>query len=299
MISMKLYRLVSVLLPAVMICSLPACGGTGSGPASVGISEPMNTAAGDESFAVDSTSFSETADSDSSVQETAQTPDSTLEITASATNAPTTVHRHFFAGADCTTAGQCDCGAVGAALGHDFSAKSCTAPATCKRCGATNGSALGHSYAGGKCKRCGDTNGPLKPSEAALFRNKLTDEENAQALAVARDIVEQIDAQLPEGPDIDRIGMAASLVSQEYRKGVHVEKGSYYSSAYGVFVKRESSCAGCCRALGLVLSCMGYQWSHVNENQWTHQWISLTIDGQPVWADGQIGWVGIGEHPAA
>ncbi len=114
---------------------------------------------------------------------------------------------------------------------------------------------------------------------------------------MARKMVEMINEQYPEGPDIDRIGMAAALVSNEYYKGVHKESGSYYNSAYGVFIKRESSCAGCTRALGLVLSLMGYEWTHVNENQWTHQWVRLTIDGETIWADGQVGWVGYGKHP--
>ena len=201
------------------------------------------------------------------------------------------IHEHVFAGVNCIDSGKCVCGATTEALGHDFTEATCTAAGLCKRCGATtealghdfteatctaagccrrcgilNGSPLGHSYSGGRCKRCNDTNGPLKPSEAILFRNKLSDEENAQALAVARKMVVQINEQLPEGSDIDRIGMAASLVSDEYYKGKHVEKGIYYNTAYGVFIKREASCAGCTRALGLVLSCMGYQWTHVNEH---------------------------------
>lgn len=207
---------------------------------------------------------------------------------------------HDNAGATCEEPGACSrCGAKGSALGHEFADATCTAPSTCKRCGATKGSAQGHTYSGGKCKRCGDTNGPLSPEEAKLFKNKLTDEENAQALAVARKLVEQINKELPNGSDFDRIAMAAELVSAEYYRGVHVESGNYYHTAYGVFVKRESSCAGCCRALGLVLSCMGYQWTHMNENQWTHQWITVDIGGETIWADGQVGWTGYGEHPMA
>lgn len=207
---------------------------------------------------------------------------------------------HNYTGATCTDSGKCTrCGAVSNALGHDFAAATCTAPSTCKRCKITSGSALGHSYSSGKCTRCGDTNGPLTTEEAKFFNNKLTDEENAQALAVAREIVRKIDKAFPNGSDLDRIGMAAELVSDEYYKGVHIEKGNYYNQAYGVFVKRESSCAGCCRALGLVLSCMGYKWTHVNENQWAHQWVTVTVSGETIWADGQIGWSGTGDYPFA
>jgi len=37
---------------------------------------------------------------------------------------------------------------------HSYGEATCTAPAKCS-CGATNGSALGHSYSNGKCSRCG------------------------------------------------------------------------------------------------------------------------------------------------
>lgn len=207
---------------------------------------------------------------------------------------------HDNAGATCDEPGSCSrCGAAGSALGHDFTTATCTNPSACKRCGKTEGSALGHSYSGGSCKRCGDTNGPLSPEEAKLFKNKLSDEENAQALAVAREIAGQIEEMFPDGDHLERIGTAAVMVSNEYSKGVHVESGNYYHTAYGVFVKRESSCAGCCRALGLVLSCMGYRWTHMNENQWTHQWVTVEVDGETIWADGQVGWAGFGEHPLA
>ncbi len=73
-------------------------------------------------------------------------------------------------------------------------------------------------------------------------------------------------------------------------------EGENYSEAYGVFIAGEFSCAGATRALGMVLSCMGYEWEHVNENQWTHQWCRVTMDGQAGWADGQIGYAGYGRH---
>lgn len=232
------------------------------------------------------------------------------DLTAAACTTPATCTRcgavsgnalgHNYTGATCTDSGKCTrCGAKSNALGHDFAAATCTAPSTCKRCKTTSGSALGHSYSGGRCQRCGDTHGPLTPEEAKLFNNKLTDEENAQALAVAREIVKKINKELPRGSDLDRIGRAAELVSENYDRNNHVESGNYYNQAYGVFILHQASCAGCCRALGLVLSCMGYQWTHVNANQWTHQWVTVTVNGETIWADGQIGWSGTGDYPFA
>lgn len=233
------------------------------------------------------------------------------DLTAATCTSPATCTRckttsgkalgHNYTGTTCTDEGTCTrCGDKNKALGHNFAAATCTAPKTCKRCGLTEGSALGHNYSGGKCKKCGDTNGPLSPEDAKLFKNKLTDEENAEALAIAREFARQIMEAYPDDSDyIYRIAMAAEMVSNEYYKGVHVESGIYYSQAYGVFVKRESSCAGCTRALGLVLTCMGYEWEHVNEGLWDHQWVTLTINGEEIWADGQVGWVGYGKHPLA
>lgn len=214
---------------------------------------------------------------------------------------PKPVHTHSYEGQSCTEGGVCSCGKVGKPLGHKMSKATCTSPATCSRCGMTEGEPLGHTYKGGYCKRCKDTNGPLSPEDAELFKrsNRLTDEQNAEALKAARALVDRINAALPNGSDFERIGMAAELVSQEYKKGIHVESGNYYHQAYGVLIKRESSCAGCCRTLGLLLSCMGYEWTHVNENKWNHQWVELEVNGELIWADGQIGWIGEGEYPFA
>lgn len=115
----------------------------------------------------------------------------------------------------------------------------------------------------------------------------------AEALAVAQSIADGIGP----GTDLERVSAAAQAVSAYYSRGVHKESGPYYSTPYGVFIAGESSCAGCTRALGMVLSCMGYSWEHVNENQWTHQWVRLTMDGQIGYADGQVGWAGYGSHP--
>ena len=34
---------------------------------------------------------------------------------------------------------------------------------------------------------------------------------------------------------------------------------------------------------------MGIDWDHANENQDTHQWCIVTLDGQQAWADGMAG----------
>lgn len=121
-------------------------------------------------------------------------------------------------------------------------------------------------------------------------------DKDKQALAVAQQIANEIKAK-GYTKDIDKVQAAASKVSEYYYKGVHVESGNDYRTPYGVFIKGEASCAGCTRALILVLECLGFtNLTHANENGWTHQWVILTMDGQKGFADGQVGMVGYGCH---
>lgn len=126
--------------------------------------------------------------------------------------------------------------------------------------------------------------------------DKKTEEQRkeAEALAVARQIADSIGP----GTDLERVEQAAQRVAAYCSQAAYTMDGDDYDTAYGVFIKGEYSCAGSTRALGMVLTCMGYKWEHVNEHMYTHQWCKLTMDGQVGWADGQIGMAGYGRHPA-
>ncbi|MCI8500674.1 MAG: fibronectin type III domain-containing protein [Oscillospiraceae bacterium] len=115
----------------------------------------------------------------------------------------------------------------------------------------------------------------------------------------ARAVAQQIADSIGPGTDLERVSKAAVIVSGYCAKATYTTSGPDYCEAYGVFIKGEYSCAGATRALGMVLTCMGYKWQHVNENQWTHQWCVLEMDGQPGYADGQVGWADYGTHPVA
>lgn len=118
-------------------------------------------------------------------------------------------------------------------------------------------------------------------------------EKEAQARVIARQIANSITGNT----DLEKVTKAAQAVEAYYARGIHKESGNDYYTAYGVFIKGESSCAGTTRALGMVLEEMGYSWQHVNENQWAHQWVIITMDGQVGYADGQVGLAGYGAHP--
>lgn len=56
----------------------------------------------------------------------------------------------------------------------------------------------------------------------------------------------------------------------------------HYSDAYGYFIAKAASCAGCARATGLCLNILGYSYEHVNEGEWRHQWCRVRI-GSEYW----------------
>ena len=120
-------------------------------------------------------------------------------------------------------------------------------------------------------------------------------DKDAQARAVAQSIADSI----PAGSDLERVRAAAAAVAGYCSRATYTSDDPDYKTPYGVLCKGVYTCAGATRALGLVLECMGYSWSHANANQWTHQWCELTMDGQKGWADGMGGLADYGECPFA
>lgn len=164
----------------------------------------------------------------------------------------------------------------------------------------------GEKYAGMACQPVSATTNPpvtAPPSPPAPPPSSGNSSPSGGATggkyAQARTVSQQIAAGITGNSDLEKISQAASAVAGYCANASYTTNGSDYATAYGVFIKGEYSCAGATRALGMVLECMGYSWQHANENQWTHQWVIVTMDGEPGWADGQIGWAGYGTHPLA
>lgn len=135
------------------------------------------------------------------------------------------------------------------------------------------------------------TTGSTKPTTTALSAESKYNQ--------ARAVAEELAAGTTGSNDLERVYQAAQIVADYSSRATYTMEGKDYATAYGVFIKGEYSCAGSTRALGMLLECMGYSWKHVNENQYTHQWVEVTMDGQKGWADGQIGMAGYGEFPFA
>ena len=128
----------------------------------------------------------------------------------------------------------------------------------------------------------------------------LTKAQAEQADKVAREIAEYVKNKRELTTDRERVAMAARIVAGYCNRGVYGnDEQKFYRSPYGVFIAGIFTCAGATRALGRVLDFMGYDWEHVNENKWAHQWCVLKMDGVTGYADGQVGFVNYGTHPSA
>ena len=116
----------------------------------------------------------------------------------------------------------------------------------------------------------------------------------------AQKVAKSIANSIGKGTDLERVSEAARKVTAYLMRDNYTMSGKDYCTAYGCFVKGEFSCAGATRALGMVLTDLGYKWKHVNENQWTHQWCELSMDGKTGYADSCVfpnGAVGYGKYP--
>ncbi|GAA4074539.1 hypothetical protein [Amphibacillus indicireducens] len=130
--------------------------------------------------------------------------------------------------------------------------------------------------------------------KASTTKTDTKNDKDAQARAVAKEIV----ASIPSGTDLERITAASEAVQRYTYDAEYMMTGENYNLPYGVFIAGEYSCAGTSRALGMLLEIMGYQWEHINPNQYTHQWVTVkNMDGKVGWADGQVGLAGYGEYP--
>lgn len=311
-------KLLTVVLSVLLTASLVSCG---------------NADSSDIYLNNDLTSVTDTttAESDTDSSELTEADTSKLEEQTSVTTKHT---EHVFVEwkeakkAGCTTGGTQErkclmCGYTEIqqtpALGHSFGewqitkAPTCVEQGTMERvctvCGEREegvAEITGHSFGGWQttreatyessgeryhtCGVCGYTETETIPIKV------LTD---ADKQAMAREVAQQIANSIDGATDLEKVTKAAQIVSWYSSQCQYTMEGRDYATAYGVFIKGEYSCAGSTRALGLVLECMGYQWTHANENQYTHQWCILTMDGQVGFADGQVGWAGYGKHPVA
>ena len=130
----------------------------------------------------------------------------------------------------------------------------------------------------------------------SYYGNKLPQDAITLAELNAKYYADAIMADSTLKTDLDRINMAAYMVSLHCAESVYGQDDlKAYKSPAGPFVYGVYTCAGSTRALGRILDYMGYNWYHVNENLNKHQWCIAEMDGQIGIADGMGGFAGYGE----
>ena len=111
----------------------------------------------------------------------------------------------------------------------------------------------------------------------ASLKKKCTDAEFQAAYQAALDVVTPL-ADLPREEQLAGIAVALRAMVDS-GKVSYTTSAPHYNDPYGYFVAGVSSCAGCTRATGLCLNMLGIPYEHVNENQWSHQWCRVNVNG--------------------
>ena len=108
------------------------------------------------------------------------------------------------------------------------------------------------------------------------LRKKMTDEELNAAYNVALEIVKPY-AGLSREEQLQGIAYSIRMIFEN--GGTYSMTEPHYNDPYGYLILGSASCAGCARTTGLCLNILGIPYEHVNENQYSHQWCRVEING--------------------
>ena len=120
---------------------------------------------------------------------------------------------------------------------------------------------------------------PVAINKLANYRSlkkKMTDEEFQLAYNAALQIVTPLAGKSREE---QLLGIAIAVRNICDSGLVYSTSNAHYNDPYGYFILGTASCAGCARATGLCLNILGIPYEHVNENQWSHQWCRVNVNG--------------------
>lgn len=108
------------------------------------------------------------------------------------------------------------------------------------------------------------------------IRKKASNSELAQAYEAAKEIVEPL-MNLSREAQLCGISLVLRIISEN--EVAYSTSAPHYNDPYGFFVLHTASCAGCTRATGLCLNMLGIPYEHVNENDYSHQWTRVNVNG--------------------
>ena len=118
---------------------------------------------------------------------------------------------------------------------------------------------------------------PIKElANYSSLKKRMTDAEFQQAYNVALQIVTPL---ADKSREEQLTGITVALRNICDNGLVYSTSNAHYNDPYGYFVLGTASCAGCARATGLCLNILGMPYEHVNENQWSHQWCRVNVNG--------------------
>lgn len=120
---------------------------------------------------------------------------------------------------------------------------------------------------------------PVAINKLANYRSlkkKMTDEEFQLAYNAALQIVTPL---VGKSREEQLLGIAIAVRNICDSGLVYSTSNAHYNDPYGYFILGTASCAGCARATGLCLNILGIPYEHVNENQWSHQWCRVNVNG--------------------
>lgn len=118
---------------------------------------------------------------------------------------------------------------------------------------------------------------PANLANISSLKKRCTNEEFQAAYNVAVEIVTPL-IGLSREEQLIGIAEAIRNLFDSGRVQYSVE-APHYDDPYGYFVTGVGSCAGCARATGLCLNMLNIPYEHVNENQWSHQWCRVNVNG--------------------
>jgi len=121
---------------------------------------------------------------------------------------------------------------------------------------------------------------PESLANSASLKRGMTDAEFKKAYDIAAKIAAPYAGKSREA---QLEGIAKSLYKYKSDKKMkYSETDPHYNDVYGFYVLNVASCAGATRAVGLCLNILGIPYTHVNENEWSHQWCRVKI-GKTDW----------------
>ncbi|MGM9661593.1 MAG: S-layer homology domain-containing protein [Oscillospiraceae bacterium] len=123
---------------------------------------------------------------------------------------------------------------------------------------------------------------PFEPVSADKLANRKSLSKNLTEaqLQAAYDAALEIVTPLAKCSTEEQLRGIAAALRRLFDSGMtYSTSAPHYSDAYGYFILKTASCAGCARATGLCLNILGIPYEHVNEGQWSHQWCRVNVNG--------------------